>query len=318
METQDIKVGVVGLGLMGSSIVASLLISGHKVMAVSPLANELEDSASRIQSHLSHIEASGLLNGSKESCRKRLLLSADYSVLGDCRLVLECVTEVPEIKSSVYRRIEENIDPGAVIATNTSAIPITELQKTVVIPERFLGVHWAEPSYLTRFMEITCGEKTSAKHAEWVFELAHHWGKEPTLLKKDLRGFVTNRLMYAVYREAFQLEAEGVASFEDIDKAFRYDAGSWMTLMGVFRRMDFTGLSDYGEIFKNIFPKLCNEKEVPAIMQTMVRDKAKGTQNLHGLYSYNEEEACRWDEAFARFNTDIYHLAAQYPLTTII
>jgi 3-hydroxybutyryl-CoA dehydrogenase len=318
METRNIRVGVVGLGLMGSSIVASLLIAGHDVVAISPLPDELDASANRIQSHLSHIEASGLLNGSKEGYREHFTLSADYRQLADCGLVLECVTEVSEIKKSVYRQIEGNIHPEAIIATNTSAIPISVLQKSLRHPERFLGAHWAEPSYLTRFMEITCGEKTVLKHAEWLFELAHEWGKEPTLLKKDLRGFVTNRLMYAVYREAFHLEKEGVASFEDMDKAFRYDAGSWMTLMGVFRRMDFTGLSDYEEIFKNVFPKLCNDKEIPGIMQIMVRDKAKGTQNLHGLYSYAEEEARKWDEAFARFNTDIYKLAAQYPLNKLI
>lgn len=162
-------------------------------------------------------------------------------------------------------------------------------------------------------MEITCGNKTANKYADWIFQLAHFWGKEPTLLRKDIRGFVTNRLMYAVYREGLSLVEKGQATIEDVDKAFRYDAGSWMTLMGIFRRMDFLGLNDYAEICKNIFPVLCNDVTIPALMQEMVDGKLKGIQSSKGLYNYSSEEARKYEEAFASFNEDIYQLAAKYP-----
>jgi 3-hydroxybutyryl-CoA dehydrogenase len=187
------------------------------------------------------------------------------------------------------------------------------LQQLVSGPERFLGIHWAEPAYATRFMEITCGEKTCMEYAEWIFRIAHSWDKEPTLLKKDIRGFITNRLMYAVYRELFQLIEQGRTSMEDADKAFRYDAGSWITLMGIFRRMDFTGLTDWAVILKSIFPTLSNQNTVPKVMQEMVDVHARGTQNLKGLYTYSVEEAREWDQAFALFNKDIFQLASLYP-----
>lgn len=104
-----------------------------------------------------------------------------------------------------------------------------------------------------------------------------------------------------------------MASMEDADKAFRYDAGSWMTLMGVFRRMDFMGLKDWAQILTSILPSLGNEDDVPELMQQMVERKARGTQNLIGLYSYTQEEAKAWDDAFALFNKDIFQLAAAYP-----
>lgn len=312
-KTSGIAVGVVGLGLMGSSIVVSLLIAGHPVKAIAPLPGDMAAAPGRIQSHLLHCERSGLLNRPVDSYWQQLTITEDYKDLVDCKLVLECVIELPAIKEAVYNKIESAIADDAIIASNTSAIPITELQQYLERPSRFLGIHWAEPSYMTRFMEITCGQKTDVEYADWIFELAHHWGKEPTLLKKDLRGFVTNRLMYAIYREGLHLVENGDATLEDVDKAFRYDAGSWMTLMGIFRRMDFLGIKDYTEILKNTFPKLSNEDKIPGIMQDMVDEKARGTQSVKGLYPYSAEEAKKWDASFALFNEEIFRLAASYP-----
>ncbi|GAB3328136.1 3-hydroxyacyl-CoA dehydrogenase family protein [Larkinella ripae] len=316
IQTKEISVGVVGLGLMGSSIVAALLLAGHPVKAIAPLPDELADAPERILSQLKHGEEADLLTRSPDEYRTQLTVSADYSILRDCRLVLECVTEKIAIKQTVYQKIAGVVASDAVIASNTSAIPISMLQQYVPHPERFMGIHWAEPAYMTRFMEITCGTQTALERANWAFELAHHWKKEPTLLRKDIRGFVTNRLMYAIYREAFHLVETGAATLEDVDKAFRYDAGSWMTMMGIFRRMDYTGLQDYPEIFRRIFPLLSNSEEVPALMKPLVEKQLRGTQSARGLYDYTEEEAKEWDNAFAVFNKDIFQLAARYPFRT--
>jgi len=312
MEINDINVGVVGLGLMGTSFITTLLISGHKVIGIAPLAEDMDVAPERIKNHLRLCRKSGLLSKPIEKYLLQLVISKDYTLLHSCKLVVECVIEKTEIKKAVYEKIELAVTSDTLIASNTSAIPISELQKYLIKPERFLGIHWAEPSYFTRFMEITRGEKTAIEYTEWVYKLAHFWGKEPTLLRKDLMGFVTNRLMYAVYREGLSIVANGDATLEDVDKAFRYDAGSWMTLMGIFRRMDFVGLKDYAEIFKTIFPQLCNDENVPPLMQQMVDTNAKGVQNLSGLYSYTEEEARRWEESFALFNLEIYQLATKY------
>jgi 3-hydroxybutyryl-CoA dehydrogenase len=312
-QPHEVSIGVVGLGLMGSSIVVSLLIAGHKVIAIAPIAEDMKNAHQRIIGHLAHCDDSGILSQSPSDYLAQLIISEDYRALTGCSVVLECVIEIQEIKAEVYRKIESFVEDDAVIASNTSAIPISELQKLVNKPDRFLGIHWAEPSYLTRFLEITCGLQTKDYYADWIFQLAHCWGKEPTLLRKDIRGFVTNRLMYAVYREAFDLVEKKAATLEDIDKSFRYDAGSWMTLMGVFRRMDFLGLKDYQEIFKNVFPGLSNSEKVPGMMEKLVALKARGTQTLQGLYKYTPEEARKLEKAYALFNEDIYKLAARYP-----
>ncbi len=313
INVASINIGVVGLGLMGSSIVVALLVAGHPVKAIAPLSNELDKAPQHIQEHLIQCDNAGLLKMPVAHYMSRLTVSGNYFTLADCRIVLECVTERSEIKKEVYQKIGNVVSSKTIIASNTSAIPISILQTYVPNPERFLGIHWAEPAYMTRFLEITCGEHTQLSFAEWVFEVAHYWGKEPTLLKKDIRGFVTNRLMYAVYREGLTLADNGDATIEDMDKAFRYDAGSWMTLMGIFRRMDYLGLDNLENILKNILPQLSNTNNVPLAMQKMIDIQAKGTQTSSGFYEYKDGEARAWDEAFAEFNKDIDKLAAQYP-----
>lgn len=307
-------IGVVGLGLMGSSIVVSLLASGHKVVALAPLKGEKEGAAKHITDLLKHADAANLLKVELDHSVQNLLISETYDSLSNCAIVMECVIEDKVIKGEVYNKIADVVKPDTVIASNTSAIPISELQLLVPQPERFLGIHWAEPAYMTRFLEVTCGEQTDIGLAENIVELGKGWGKEPTLLKKDIRGFITNRLMYAVYREALALIEAGHTSILDADKAFRYDAGSWMTLMGLFRRMDFMGLDpDCEQSFKRLFTCLSNSNDVPALMQLMVDKKGRGIHNLVGLYDYTATEADNWEKAFAEFNLEIFNLAARYP-----
>lgn len=314
INTNEITVGVVGLGLMGTSIVTSLLLSGHLVIAVAPIEGEKEMASAKIKGQLLLCEKEGLLTKPLKDYLVSLVVSDDYIELSGCQLVLECVIENIEIKKHVYKKITHILANDAVIATNTSAIPISTLQQFVSNPERFLGIHWSEPAFRTRFMEIVQGDKTSPNIAEWVYSLAHYWKKEPTLLRKDIRGFITNRLMYATVREALSEINTGHISIEDTDKIFKYDFGSWITLMGIFRRMDYLGLQDFFAIFRYIFQTLNNTEEVPLIMQRIVEERSKDVSGDHdGLFHYSKEEYKKWQDAFVVFNNEIAELAEKFP-----
>lgn len=312
MINSNKSIGVVGLGLMGSSIVVSLLASGFPVVALAPIPGEKSLAIQRIVDLLRHANDCNLLSKGLEACVQTLKVTENYQDLADCMLIQECVIEDIAIKKKVYDHITSSVSLDTIIATNTSAIPISELQQHVVNPRRFIGIHWAEPAYMTRFLEVTCGKETAIDLAEYVVELGKQWQKEPTLLRKDIRGFITNRLMYAVYREALALVESGYTTLEDADKAFRYDIGSWITLMGIFRRLDFVGFEDYIVSFERIIRELSNRTDLPEIMKPMVSEKARGVHNCHGLYDYNEEQAKAWEAAFAKFNRDIYELASKY------
>ncbi|WP_206365195.1 3-hydroxyacyl-CoA dehydrogenase family protein [Sphingobacterium corticibacterium] len=306
------QIAVVGLGLMGSSIVVSLLASGYRVVALAPIPGEKNPAIQHIVTLLRHADKSNLLPKGLDYCVRNLTVTEDYREIGGCTFVQECVIEDMGIKNKVYHQITNHVSRETVIASNTSAIPISDLQQFVSNPHRFIGVHWAEPAYMTRFLEVTCGAKTDLDIAKRVMELGKSWGKEPTLLRKDIRGFITNRLMYAVYREALTLVENGDVTMEDADKVFRYDVGSWITLMGIFRRMDFMGFSDYIDSFEGILPKLSNRTDVPDMMRPLVAERARGIHNGKGFYDYNEQQAKAWEEAFAQFNKEIYDLATRY------
>lgn len=310
---RDAKIGIVGLGLMGSSIVASLLALGYQVKAIAPIHGEKEVGYKRILEQLLLCEKFDILAVPVDEYIRLLTVSAEYDELQECSLVVECIVENLAIKENVFKKIAAVVRQDAILASNTSAIPISILQKAVPNPQRFIGIHWAEPAFATRFLEIICGSQTSVDTTDAVVKLALDWGKEPTVLKKDIRGFITNRLMYAVYREILHLVEKEHASFIDADKCFRYGAGSWMTLMGVFRRMDYNGLQDYYKAYKNIFPLLSNSDDISPKMQTIVDTHSRGIQNGKGFYGYTRQEAAQWSQAFSEFNKDIFQLAANYP-----
>src|SRR5262249_21329364 len=138
-------------------------------------------------------------------------------------------------KRQVIASIERVVAADTMIGTNTSALPITTLQAGLRRPERLIGIHWAEPAHVTRVIEIICGAKTSPRVAKRAMELAEAWGKEPSLIRRDIRGFITNRIMYAMIREAFFLVESGICTPEDVDRSVRNDYGSWITFAGPFR-----------------------------------------------------------------------------------
>ncbi len=313
MNTHEIPIGVVGLGLMGCSITTCLLIAGHTVVAVAPVPDDLKFAEGRIREHFKRSQKNGLINENTDFYITNLTITEDFSQLKNCQIVLECTIEGLSIKESVYKKIEPIISKEALLTSNTSAIPISTLQQLTKYPERFFGLHWAEPSHTTRFLEIICGDLSDISKGEYLYELSHHWQKEPTLVRKDIPGFITNRLMYAMYREAIYLVENGYATIEDVDRACRNNAGYFMTFVGVFRWMDLTGVKAYHTVMKNLLPTLNNSTEVPELINNVVEKGGNGVSNAIGFYDYTEEEAKMWEETFTEFTYKIRELALQYP-----
>jgi 3-hydroxybutyryl-CoA dehydrogenase len=162
-------------------------------------------------------------------------------------------------------------------------------------------------------MEIICGQKTSLASARRAERLARSWGKEPSLLRKDIRGFIANRIFYAMLREAFHLVASGFATVADVDRSLRNDLGYWITFAGPFRFMDLTGIPAYAAVMKDLLPDLNCSTEVPPLMQKVVRSGARGVSNANGFYSYTPAQAKRWEEQFIEFSYKIRRLAEEYP-----
>lgn len=313
LSPKNVPVGVVGLGLMGTSVTTCLLAAGHPVCAVEPNAARRRSARRRILALLKQLQQEKMLKVRAASCLKRLTVAKDAGAQADCRLVMEAVPEDIRIKQAVFRQLEAVLAPSAIIGTNTSAIPITNLQRGARRPARIVGIHWGEPAHVNRFLEIICGDRTKLAHARTVLELSRHWGKEASLIRKDIRGFITNRCFYALLREAFHLVESGVATFEDVDRSLRNDLGFWITLAGPFRYLDLTGIPAYRTVMKDLWPELSNAKRVPKLMEKLVSSGAQGVSNAKGFYDYTPAQARAWEKLFLQFNYDIRKLAQKYP-----
>ncbi|HET7214379.1 MAG TPA: 3-hydroxyacyl-CoA dehydrogenase family protein [Terriglobia bacterium] len=313
-RSECMRAGVVGLGLMGKSIVACLLSSGATVIGLDVDAKARRRTRQQVLAMLKEMKREGLLKANPAELVRRLAVTTDFARFSDCEVVIESITEDSRAKRETFAKIENVVSAGTLLASNTSAIPISSLQEGCRHPERVIGMHWAEPSHVTRFMEIICGDSTSAESAERAAKMAQQWGKEPALVRKDVRGFIANRISYAMFREAFHLVESGVATVEDVDRSLRNDVGFWITFAGPFRYMDLTGVQAYKLVMKDLLPDLDCSKAVPDLMRKVADSGGNGVSTRSGFYRYTPRQAKRWQELFLKFNYDIRKLAMKYPV----
>jgi 3-hydroxybutyryl-CoA dehydrogenase len=315
MSVSDLKVGpvaVIGLGLMGRSIVACLLAAGHRVTGIT---SDLAASAStpdKIRELLEEMKSETLLVGDIDHLMNNFVLSGLIGNAAEAEILIESITEDLELKRSVLRDAEAVVSEKCILATNTSALPVSLIQKGLAHPERVIGIHWDEPAHVTRFMEIIPGEETTPMLVERVAELALKWGKEPSILRKEVRGFITNRISYAMFREACNLVDSGVCTVEDVDRSLRNDVGWWIPFVGPFRYMDLMGVESYARVMKDLLPDLSTGGQVPKLMCDVIESGGRGIANGHGFYQYTEEEAKAWEAKFLEFNYKIRRLTAEY------
>lgn len=298
---------------MGSSIATCILAAGHEVTSLVKHDSEAGPARTRILGFLTELHAEGLLREAPETAVSRISITTEIGELAGHEIVIESITEDLEAKKALYSALEAVVTSTAIIGSNTSAIPVSVLQAGLRHPERLLGIHWAEPAHITRFMEVICGKDSDVEYAWQIVRLAESWGKEPSLLRKDIRGFISNRIMYAMLREAFNLVESGYATVEDVDRSLRNDLGYWITFAGPFRFMDLTGIPAYLTVMKDLFPDLANTQTSPEMMEKLVASGAKGVSNAQGFYPYTKETAEAWEKAFIDFSYDIRKLAEKYP-----
>ena len=306
-------VGLIGLGLMGRGIASCLLANGLEVIAYNRTAKRARASVHHIEEALEELIRRKVAPRARiNNWRSRFRLVASIAELAPSPFVIESVKEDLDLKRQIYAELESAIDGDAVVASNTSSLPISVLQRDRKCPARFIGMHWGEPAQIMRYLEVIPGELTSRRTIELTLALGNLCGKEPTLLRRDIQGFISNRMMYAMIREACYLVESGIADIETVDRSFRNDIGYWATIAGPFRWMDLTGIPAYAAVMEGLLPKLCNAREVPRIMSHMVESGAQGIGNAKGFYPYTKASARRWEKAWVDFTYEIRKLADKY------
>ena len=299
----DDVIGVVGLGGLGRGIVACCLARGFAVVGIDREPGNRERLSVYLPEARAQCVEAGVIDADDTAdWQARMELSADLASMGRACLVIEAIPEHLSSKKQLLQEIEEIVPADVSIGSNTSAFPITELQEECRHPARVFGMHWSSHGHVTRFMELTPGEKTSPQIMEFATATAAQLGKEPAVLKKDVAGFLCNRIAYAMYREAVHLLESGVADAEAIESSFRNSVGLWAAMCGPLRVIDVMGGGAfYAESIKDVLPTLANSTELPATLQSFIDRDAKGPKNNIGFFRYDdgdEADAAEWAKRF--------------------
>lgn len=281
------KVFVVGAGTMGNGITQVCAQRGLSVV-MSDLSRDLMDKALKnIEWSVSKFIEKGKVSEDLDTIMGRIRTSTDYEAAADADLVIEAVFEKLEIKHEVFAKIDAVVGDKTIMASNTSAIPITDIASAVSRPENFVGLHFFNPVPMMAAVEVIRGISTSDEAFQYGADFVKFIGKEPIMVNKDIAGFILNRINMVSNMEAMRLVEQGVATPEDIDKGMRLAFGR---KMGPFETGDLVGLEVSLMAYTNVYEE---EKDLrfypPSIMRRKVLAGHLGRKTGKGWYDYNPD-----------------------------
>lgn len=275
---------VVGSGYMGGGIAQVLALHGYKVALGDVDGGTAERARIRLVEEAHGFEAHGLLpDGAAEVIGGNLAAAGSIEeAVAAADYIAEAVPEDPGLKAGILRRISAAAPAGAVIGTNTSAIPIGELALSVAGPERFLGVHWMNPAPFIPGVELIPGPDTDPDVLDLAEDLIRGLGKTPARVA-DTPGFVANRLQFALYKEAVQIVDDGVAAPAQVDTVVRNTFGFRLALFGPFAIGDMAGLDVYDSSFRTLEKAYGDRFAAPEALAAMVKDGNFGLKSGRGF-----------------------------------
>ncbi len=288
MEIADIThVGVVGAGTMGSGIAELFAEAGYEVLWYNRSAAGLQRGMARVRSNQQVLMQHKILTPTgAEAALARLHSTNELEPLATVQLVSESVAEDLAVKRELWGKLERLCHPEAILTTDTSALPITSIAAALSNPARFAGMHFANPPHLMPLVEIIKGDGTAEATCEVLLALTQRLHKQPVLVRKDVPGFIANRLHVALIREALHLIEAGIASPADIDTAVKNGLGLRWAFTGPFEFMDLAGLDLAKAICGHLFSALSNAQEVPKVLQDLIAVGKCGATSGAGFYEY--------------------------------
>ncbi|MEY9878393.1 3-hydroxybutyryl-CoA dehydrogenase [Streptacidiphilus sp. MAP12-33] len=282
------SIAVVGAGLMGSGIAQVSAAAGHDVVLRDVTDAALTRGLDGIRASYAKFVSKGkMTQDDMDAALARITTTTDLGAAGTADIIVEAVFEQLEIKEGVFRELDKIAKPGAVLATNTSAIPITRIAAVTERPEDVVGVHFFSPVPMMQLVELVRGYKTSDAALATARTYAESVGKTCVVVNRDVAGFVTTRLITALVVEAVKLYESGVATAEDIDTACRLGFGH---AMGPLATADLTGVDILLHAAHNIYSETQDTKfAAPEIMARMVTAGDLGRKSGQGFYGYGEK-----------------------------
>jgi len=283
-------VAIAGLGTMGRGIAHCLAAAGYAVRGYEPDEAARRRVVPLLESLQRTLIDAGLLDPEHAAPtlgRVRLFGDLEPCVKG-AQLVVEAVPEVLELKTELLAGLDELCPPEVIFASNTSGLSITKLAAATRRPDKVAGFHWWNPAHLMPLIEVTKGAETSDETADLLMALSRTLGKQPILVRRDVPGFVGNRLQFAVLREALHLVEEGIATPEDVDTAMKAGPGIRYAFLGPLETADLGGLDVFANISSYLFAELASNTKPPPALTERVADGKLGVKAGAGFYPYTD------------------------------
>jgi 3-hydroxybutyryl-CoA dehydrogenase len=279
------RVGIVGGGFMGSGIAESVARAGIAVHVYEPESAPLERSRERIAASVERAVSGGKLEaGEGEALRRRIAWTSDIADLADADVVIEAVVEDLAVKRGVFEQLDATVKAGALLASNTSSIPIADLAAATRRPEQVLGLHFFSPVPVMRLVEIVVALGTADDAVARAEAFAQALGKTP-IRAGDRAGFIVNALLIPYLTAAVRMFEEGFATREAIDEGMRLGCGH---PMGPLTLCDFVGLDVVVAVGDSLYDEFRRpEYAPPPLLRRMVSAGRLGRKSGHGFYEYS-------------------------------
>jgi len=277
------RIAVIGAGLMGHGIAQVFALAGHEVSIHDSVAANLDSAKARIRANLRDL-------GDELSAVERVHPAADLAdAAREADYVVEAVLEDLPLKQKLFVEIERNVRPHTILASNTSVIPITKIMEGLRDRARALGTHWWNPPYLVPLVEVIGTQWTSPQAIDWTIALHKDAGKMPVHVKKDVPGFVGNRLQHALWREAIALVEHGVCDVETVDTVIKASFGRRLAVLGPLENADLVGTDLTLAIHKTVLPDIDNRAGPSPYLEALVAKDKLGFKSGEGFRAWSAE-----------------------------
>lgn len=207
--------------------------------------------------------------------------------------VIEAVPEKLELKKQVFAEYERHVSPDTLLASNTSGIPITKIAQDLRHPERVVGTHWSNPPHLIPMIEVVPGERTSPGTVEAAVAMIEEVGYVPSRLKKEVPGFVENRILYAIMRECLALVDAGVVDLDELDTNVKWGIGYKLAVIPPMQLLDMAGLDIYSAVASYLNADLSNEQGISSTIQELTARGRLGMKTKGGIFDYTDDQVAQ-------------------------
>lgn len=305
------KIGIFGTGNIGASLATLCSGNGFETVVVGKSEEGLERCRKAIESNWDELIAKKkATEKNKEAAIKLTSISNNPTNLEMCTFIFEAVAENSEIKKEVYENIEKVTKKDAIVASTTSSMTATELALLMKNKTRFIIAHPFQPAHLQPLVEVVRTDFTSDSVERRTVVLLELLDRQVVILKKDIPGFIVNRLAQTMFRESLHMIEDGIATAEDIDKAVKWAIGKRYASIGLLEYYDFVGFELEKRVAENIYPTLCETKHTQKIIKEGLKNKKTGYLAEEGLYDWREKNK----EEFKKRTTDPFLEALNWTL----